>query len=723
MNILSVGESAPHEQDLITIPIDCYRILGVLPEATQAQIAQAYHDRSLQMPRSEYSDTAISVRQQLISKSYQILTDPAQRQSYDRQFFTSEAKAKPTLEIKSSELVGALLLLQDLGEYNQVLQLGETYLQQTAIKQLHPLSEEHKDVVLSLALANLELGREKWQQGKYEKAGFFFNNAADLLEEDPRFLNIQKEIKLDLYRLRPYRIIELLTLNLSQKQERSQGLFLFQEMLEQRQGIEGKGEDYSDLNVEELLSFIQQVQGYMTVSEQQAIFVKEANRPSPVAAYLAFYALLARGFAEKKPELIVQGKHLLNRFSKQQDVYLEQAVSYLLLGQTEAALAALNNSQEKDTLAFIKDQSKQSPDLLPGLCMYAERWLQLEVFSHFRDLVKQPVSLNEYFADPHVQNYLDTLLLKTEGKSDQISPSNGDKFTSNSREEVRGTWDTTYHPHQEQSVTEQLYQASSLNSLNQSDNRTSPKLELSFNDIQRDKQPRKYQPGKAVTVKTAKSQPNSKDSLIPATRVKNSKSQLPQPHPYWWRIVIATLLGIGFLTVLQILWRKQWANTPELSLSLNQPVVAIPSPTPSTSESTVRDATTQIRSLDISTAEATINQWLQAKSQAYGPNHEISSLENILVDPLLTEKVRIANLVQNQNSYRLYEHSLKVDSVKVNPQDPTQGSAIALVREVAKYYQNQQFLPNQSYSSSLQVRYDLVLVEGKWLIKQIQVIK
>ena len=143
----------------------------------------------------------------------------------------------------------------------------------------------------------------------------------------------------------------------------------------------------------------------MTAAEQQEIFEAEASRPSAVATYLAVYALLARGFSFHQPALVRRAKHLLQRVGTRQDVHLEQAVCALLLGQAEEAGHALELSQEYEPLAFIREHSQGSPDLLPGLCLYAERWLREEVFSHFRDLTNQQTALKDYFADPQVQSF------------------------------------------------------------------------------------------------------------------------------------------------------------------------------------------------------------------------------------------------------------------------------------------------------------------------------
>lgn len=425
------------------IPLDYYRILGLPIQAAAEQLQQAYRDRTLQLPRREYSEAAIAARKSLVDEAYEVLSNPEERQAYDARFLAKSydialeepddepeevitgaadgnggvADAYTSIEIAEHQLVGALLILQELGEYELVIKLGRPYLSSGNIDvrsgQFGDPTTALADIVLTVALACLELGREQWQQGLYEGAAESLDTGQDLLQREGLFENLRQEIVADLYKLRPYRILELLALPETYLNERQRGLKLLQQMLQERQGIDGNGNDQSGLGIDDFLRFIQQLRGYLTVAEQQTLFEAEARRPSAVAIYLAVYALLARGFAQQQPYLVRRAKQMLIQLSDRQDVHLEQAVCALLLGQTEEASRALELSQEYEPLAFIREHSQDAPDLLPGLCLYAERWLQQEVFPHFRDLATQTASLKNYFANEQVQAYLEELPRET----------------------------------------------------------------------------------------------------------------------------------------------------------------------------------------------------------------------------------------------------------------------------------------------------------------------
>jgi tetratricopeptide (TPR) repeat protein len=438
----------------VQIPLDYYRILGLPVQATLEQLQQAHRDRGLQLPRREFSEVVIKGRKDLIDEAYEVLSDPDRRRQYDSKFLTniygygveSSSSATPegadsstagdigeatlrslatearvgeestsTIDIDDQHLTGALLILLEMGEYEQVIDLARPYFNASSGSWLaSQAGNGQADLVLILALAYLELGREQWQQRQYEVAANSLEKGQDLLVQQNLFTPIRAEIQAELYKLRPYRILELVAGSLDQTRERRQGLKLLRTMLEDRGGIEGGEDDLSGLAIDDFLRFIQQLRDYLTTTEQQELFEQEVRRPSPVAIYLTVYALLARGFASHQPVLIRRAKQLLLRLGNHQDVHLEQAVCAMLLGQTEEASRALELSQEYEPLAYIREHSRHSPDLLPGLCLYTERWLKEELFPHFRDLKDQSAALKDYFADPQVQAYLESMVASPE---------------------------------------------------------------------------------------------------------------------------------------------------------------------------------------------------------------------------------------------------------------------------------------------------------------------
>ncbi|GCL39022.1 heat shock protein DnaJ domain-containing protein [Sphaerospermopsis reniformis] len=774
------------------IPLDYYRILGLPLAASEEQLRQAYSDRIVQLPRREYSIAAISSRKQLIEEAYVVLSNPRERSTYDQAYLAQAYNPDRlgatsllenstetinrnhdvqslSIEIAPDELVGALLLLQELGEYELVLKLGRPHLvnrnKPAGVKiGSHLNSEEFfaspelPDIILTVALACLELGREQWQQGNYENAAISLETGEELLMREGLFPNVQAEIAADLCKLRPYRILELLELPLEKTKERRQGLELLHSILEERGGIDGSGNDQSGLNIDDFLRFIQQLRNHLTVAEQHKLFEAESKRPSAVSTYLAVYALIARGFAQRQPALIRQAKQMLIRLGKRQDVHLEQSLCALLLGQTEEATRVLELSQEYEALAIIREKSQDSPDLLPGLCLYCEHWLQQEVFPHFRDLVKKQASLKEYFADKQVQAYLEALPKDTQA-TDEWTTINKQFFTSPTINSTRyhsyhnvsnginhgvsnGTVNHNYTPDPEfytsapSEVPESAnYSPPEWHSRRYSNSHT-PEMpepsataeeagteyyqQINAGNYDVTSQTKKRRRCKPVAVNSRSLVSEHQHSH--ARRRRTFANSLDAKT----RLVWLVFLSMGGLLVFWLLVSTVWGwfnnvffpeptvqGTP-LAIELNQPPVTIPEPNSSKPEVPEGQLTPAI-------AQDVIEKWLSTKAAVFGPDHQINRLNEILTVSAIPQWQSIVKQDIAEKRYRKYEHDVKVEFVNQTSNMSDNAVVEATVREVTHFYQRNQF--QQTSQDRLRVRYDLIRKQGSWRIQGMTVVK
>ncbi|KAB8333371.1 DUF4101 domain-containing protein [Scytonema tolypothrichoides VB-61278] len=766
------------------IPLDYYRILGIPMAASEEQLRQAYGDRIVQLPRREYSQAAITSRKNLIEEAYVVLSNPKERKTYDQLYLAHaygsdsqkggavavESRKQDhigeldsqalSIDISQDEFVGALLILQELGEYELVLKLGRPYLvnrngissiqsDREDIEEL-PFSSERPDVVLTVSLACLELGREAWQQAHYENAAISLETGEELLAHEGLFPSVRAEIQSDLYRLRPYRILELLALPEEQTAERKQGLQLLHDILDERGGIDGTGNDKSGLSTDDFLRFIQQLRNYLTVTEQHKLFEVESKRPSAVATYLAVYALIARGFAQRQPALIRQAKQMLLRLGRRQDVHLEQSLCALLLGQTEEASRALELSQEYEALAFIRESSQDSPDLLPGLCLYEERWLENEVFPNFRDLVDKPASLKDYFANQQVQAYLEALSTEAEPiesgtginrqsfQTQQITrESRRNNSANNHSKVVEGKFPTQKTPNSETPAKSTFSSSSPSHTWTQPETPVAPVAPVA--PVHRiDATPKgtyynSNRPSKHPTAPPQR-QTQRKRKRSPSTNLGRGSGNLhgfgyrqrifARISPAQMRLVRIVSVLLGSLLVLWLLIAATFGllknlffpgpslKGEQLSVELNQPLVPIPDQNskPQLPAGTLTEAT----------AEEMIQAWLDTKAAAFGPNHEIDSLKYVLVGSTLTKWQRWAQQEKTDNQYRKYEHSVKLESLEANTTDQHHAAVEASVSEATQYYTNGQM--KKSDKEKLRVRYELVRVEGSWRIRDMSVL-
>ncbi len=798
------------------ISLDYYRILTIPIKASKQQIERAYEDRLHQKPRCEYSTIAIEARQNLLQQAYEILCDPTERDKYDRKFLTKlqhepaslvdkvvtteqeklsnldsktsgvnteieeesptlsqefpgtlvEAQEEqseqntesssmyPTIEIPGHLLVGALIILHELAEYEQVIKLGNYYLNNSAyIDQietgfsgqkwgfLNSISESNnltsndincrEDIVLAMALSYLELGREKWRIQDYEIAAVSAEIGLNLLQEEQRFYMVQEELKTDLYKLRPYRILDLLANSTAKSSQREQGLKLLKEMLEQRQGIEGKGEDYSGLKFDKFLSFIQQVRNYLTTTEQIELFETEANRASFVGTYLAMYALLAQGYATKQPELIFKAQEMLIFLSEgQEEVHWEQAVCALLLGQAKQAQNSIEQSQEKATVELIRQYSKDSPDLLPGLCFYAEKWLLREVLSQFGDLENFQVTLDEYFGDKKVQSYLEQIspvLTKP-----QNLPQIQSKQTVSDLKKPSSFTDWIPWPKNSQKlVTESRYVQGN------------PSSEIKLNSHIKSHNNTATIDKRQETLPTNNSSQQILPSKSPLGGNKPAKTRQKVPirrHSNSSRLIKGSLLSLGLIlglgalgfiltsSILQLASNSGENSSESLENSILQTTETIngkvTEPPASLSQVESKPEIAQKpKILDSAIAKNLVETWLNSKSQALGDQHQIEQLNKILAPSQIGKWRSIALQDKQNNIYRQYEHQVNIRSVKFNENNANQGTIEAQVQEITKYYRKGQSNAFKSDSDNLVVRYQLIRNKDSWLIDKSEVLQ
>ncbi len=763
------------------IPLDYYRILGLPIQATAEQMRQAHQDRTQQLPRREYSEVAITGRKELIDEAYAVLSDPEQRQAYDVNFLAKTYKDQsdradtkpginiekpkntlpqsiaqeplesigsiqsppteamvsgksssvalggvkdnpntPSIEISDRQFLGALSLLQELGEYELVLKLTRPYLSNNLMGLVDGRFGDPAlvipDVTLTVASAHLELGREQWQQGQYENAAQSLESGQELLLRENLFPQMRGEIQADLYKLRPYRIIELLALPEEKALSRHRGLQLLQELLNERGGIDGQGDDRSGLGIEDFLKFIQQLRRHLTTAEQKNLFEAEARRPSAVATYLAVYTLLAQGFAQKQPALIRKAKLMLMQLGRSQDVNLEKAVCSLLLGQTEEASRALELSQEYEPLSFIRENSQDSPDLLPGLCLYADHWLSEEVFPHFRELADKSASLKEYFADEHVQAYLEALPTEAEAANQWVvvQPRYKSGLAPDRGQSVPGadaisTSDTGGVPFPSTVGPKELEEKIGVSFS------PSPPMGMPGSSTPSSIPPSSWRTSRRSSSRLPLEMESS--PIKPPSRSQRRVSSTKDLAKVRLLLILIAVLGL-------LLWLFWWLlgwlasaigglGGPKLQgeqpmVRLAEPVLEIPS---------VPDTVTLSQSGPITeeVARLTIQSWLNAKAAALGQNHAVERIPQILVEPALSRWMPTARALQRDNSYRKYEHNLTIQEIIRNESNPDLVRVEALVREKTEFYDNGSL--TDSRDDNLRVRYDLIRQNGKWQIR------
>jgi len=152
----------------------------------------------------------------------------------------------------------------------------------------------------------------------------------------------------------------------------------------------------------------------------------------------------------------------------------------------------------------------------------------------------------------------------------------------------------------------------------------------------------------------------------------------------------------------------------QLSVQLNEPPIPIPDQNskPQSPPGVLTEAT----------AQEVVQTWLSTKAAALGVNHDISSLDQILMGSTLSKWKAIVQQDKVENRYRKYTHTVKVESVKTTETDQNNATVDATVTELAEFYDNGQINQQKSYNEKVRVRYDLVRVDNSWRIKDMSVL-
>ena len=734
----AAGEVAVH------IPLDYYRILGLPLAASEEQLRQAYSDRIAQLPRREYSQVAIAARKQIIEEAYIVLFDPLKRREYEQEYLSHSNKQnnisgvvaedcqppknvnsdsqKSGIEISVEQIAGALLILQELGEYELVLKLGHPYLvshkDNTNSNEVWDLLPDLSDIILTVSLACLELGREQWQQVKYENAAISLETGGELLLRKKLFPDLQTEIQSDLYKLRPYRILELLQQPIEKKSERKQGLQLLQTLIKERGGIDGTDNDHSGLNLDDFLLFIQQLRHFLTVEEQHKLFEEETKRPSSVAVYLTVYSLIARGFTQREPAFICQAKQMLLSLGVRQDIHLEQSLCSLLLGQTEEASRVLELSHEYEALAFIRGKSHDSPDLLPGLCLYTEHWLETKLFPYFRDLVGCPASLKKYFANHQVQSFLEVLPVE-----EQEHPADSDKanYHPGKLQYPYNSYSKPINYKQSPDMSNEAIKRQSINNPNIS---FSPSLSASENN------PFTGNRELGVEQTSYYPSPNTAHRKQKLSNINYRGGRKRRRISRYRKNVIRLLLVALILVTVLVFLCLLLSTTLGLLISLFNPLTSLQGKQVNVQINKpfieVSKLESQYKLLEIKLIETeaikVIEAWLYSKSVALGPNHDTSVLESVLVGSALSQWLALTQLDKNIGRYRQFEHQVKDVEIEPNKNDEDQMIVKASIREVANIYERGQRNEKKSYDDDLKVNYDLIKQDGEWRIQSMSLV-
>ncbi|KAK8585158.1 hypothetical protein V6N13_139093 [Hibiscus sabdariffa] len=417
----------------VSIPLDFYKLLGAETHFLGDGIKRAYEARVSKPPQYGFSQDTIISRRQILLAACETLSNPGSRRNYNQGLVDDERDTIIT-QVPWEKVPGALCVLQEAGETELVLQIGESLLRERLPKTFK------QDVVLAMALAYVDLSRDAMALNPPDFIGGceVLERALKLLQEEGASSlapDLQSQIDETLEEIAPRGVLELLALPLDDvhRTKREEGLHGVRNIL-WAVGGGGAAAIAGGFTRED---FMNEAFLCMTAAEQVDLF---AATPSNIPAesfevYGVALALVAQASLYKKPHLIRDADNLFQQLqqtkvttlengvspyapigNREIDFALERGLCSLLVGELDECRLWLGLDSDSSPyrnpsiVDFVLENSKDDDDRdLPGLCKLLEAWLMEVVFPRFRDTKDMQFKLGDYYDDPTVLIYLERL--------------------------------------------------------------------------------------------------------------------------------------------------------------------------------------------------------------------------------------------------------------------------------------------------------------------------
>lgn len=385
----------------LDLPLDHFRLLGVSPATDAQTVLRTLQLRLDRAPEQSYTDETLRARADLLRASADLLSDAERRSAYEADLTALSDAPKalmPALEIPSSREVAGLLLLLEAGQPLDVLTLASRCLQPPQAPALG--SSREADLTLLAGEAALAAAEDYRQERHYEMAAGTLQQGLQLLQRMGQLPEVRDRIQMELEALAPFRVLDLLSRDLSASRERDEGLSLLEQLVQRRGGLEGSADD--GFSPEDFQRFFKQIRTFLTVQEQIDLFDRWSKQGSGAADFLSSIALTASGFAQRKPERIAAARERLLA-SGRDGVEPLLANLELLLGDVNGAVNRFERGAGDELAAWA---ARQSADPLGQLCAWCRDWLSRDVLPGYRDLDADP-DLEAYFSDRDVMAWVE----------------------------------------------------------------------------------------------------------------------------------------------------------------------------------------------------------------------------------------------------------------------------------------------------------------------------
>ncbi len=393
------------------LPIDHFRLLGVSPSAEPEAILRRLETRCDSPPDQGFTHEVLLQRADLLRRSADLLTDPADRAEYEAALLRlSESHPNGTvgLDLPTTSEVAGLILLWEANGAVEAFQLARQGLQPPQAPALG--SGREADLTLLAALACRDAAVEEQDQRRYESAAQLLIDGIELQQRMGKLPDQQRQLEDALQGLTPFRILDLLSRDLGDQDSHQRGLTLLDELVAARGGLEAAdadGHQPGSLSQKDFESFFNQIRRFLTVQEQIDLFSRWFEGGAADAGFLTVLALTAAGFSRRKPEFLEQARDRLQTLANADlDPMPLLGCLDLLLGNVKDADRHFAVLRDPDLQAWFLNHPG---DRLAAQCEYCRAWLERDVLQGYRDVDATAADLDAWFADRDVQGFVDRL--------------------------------------------------------------------------------------------------------------------------------------------------------------------------------------------------------------------------------------------------------------------------------------------------------------------------
>ncbi|KAL9275815.1 accumulation and replication of chloroplasts 6, chloroplastic-like protein, partial [Drosera capensis] len=691
-------------------------VLGAEAHFLGDGIRRAFEARASRPPQFGYSQDTLVSRRQILQAACETLSDPAARREYN--LGLAEAKEETIL----ADVPGALCVLQEAGEHELVLSIGDSLLKERLSK-----SFKH-DIVLTMALAYVDMSRDAMALSPpdYVEACEALERALRLMQEEGSSSlapDLQAQIDETLEEITPRCVLELLALPLSDRYRKKR--------VEALQGVRnilwsvGGGGATAIAGGYTREFFMNQAFLHMTAAEQVDLF---AATPSNIPAenfevYGVALAVVSQAFISKKPYLIQDADNLFRQLQQNKAVAVSDSVSVYAIGENreidfalERGLCSLlvgdlgqcrswlgldsENSPYRDPsiVDFILENSKDDleNETLPGLCRLLETWLRDVVFPRFRETKDIQFKLGDYYDDPTVLRYLE----KLDGAS-------GSPLAAAAAIARLGAGATA--------VLDNV-RVSALQALRKVFPRSPNKDYVGYQEFLNDSQECQQKPGDGYIMETIDvsnttgSKGVSEQELI-TDKIRDASMKI---------LCASVVVGVAALVGLKIMSLKSGRGP---SISYTETTSALASDVLHVGSEVSDAAGETVTKMDARLADGIVRKWQSVKSEALGRDHCLEKLPQVLDGKMLEIWTERARQIAERGwfwNYTLVD--LNIDSVTVS-QDGRRAMVEATLEESAQLTDEVSPENNDSYNRTYTTRYEMMCSTSGWKITEGAVIE